>query len=425
MSSTNSRGAELGNWRAAWSSALLTGSRVASALVVNKIIAAYLGPSGLALVGQFQNFTAVVFGLSSGNVSNAVIATVAGAGDEEQRQKAVSTAIAVTALGTGAMALGVAMAARPIAAGALGDGALAPVLHGLALMMVPLILNVVLLAVAAGLGQVRAFVAINVGIAVVSVPVCWLMVVGYGIAGALLAAVVVNAAAVLATGAWLLRARPFPVRWIWAGIDAQSSRRLVGLAAMTLSTIIAVPMAQFLVRQQVVHEFGMVEAGHWQAALKTGEILLMGASVIVSLHFLPRFAHAGAGLKRYVLRAAGRVAVGLAAVGAVVAAAGGLVLPLLFSRDFVVATDLLPLQVAGDVLRGGVIVLQAAFLARARMASYVAVDLVYASVMIGVGMLLVPVRGTHGAVTAVVVASVCSLGAAALLLRRLKSAEAE
>jgi hypothetical protein len=59
------------------------------------------------------------------------------------------------------------------------------------------------------------------------------------------------------------------------------------------------------------------------------------------------------------------------------------------------------------------------------MASYVAVDLVYASVMIGVGMLLVPVRGTHGAVTAVVAASVCSLCAAALLLRRLKSAEAE
>jgi hypothetical protein len=126
-----------------------------------------------------------------------------------------------------------------------------------------------------------------------------------------------------------------------------------------------------------------------------------------------------------VLLAAGRVVVGLAMAGAVLAAAGGLVLPLLFSRDFVVATDLLPLQVAGDVLRGGVIVLQAAFLARARMASYVAVDLVYASVMIGVGMLWVPVRGTHGAVTAVVAASVCSLCAATLLLRRLSSAEAE
>lgn len=272
----------------AFPSVLLTGSRVISALVVNKIMAVYLGPGGIALVGQFQNFTAMVFGLTSGNVSNAVISCVAGAEDEENRRKAISSAVACIA-GAAAVVTAVIAANATGLSGAIFDRPdLAPVLWVLALLMVPLMLNVVLLAVAAGLGRVRAFTVINVLIALASIPVCWVMVESQGLRGAVLSAIVVNSAAVCLTLGWILLRSPCPVPWLFGGIDLPAARRLLKLALMTLTTIVGVPLAQFAVRRFVLDQSGVDTAGHWQAALKIGEILLMLSTLTVSLHFFAR-----------------------------------------------------------------------------------------------------------------------------------------
>ena len=404
-------------WSAARSSALLTGSRVLSALAVNKIIAAYLGPSGLALVGQFQNFTGIVFGLANGNASNATIVSVAGAAGEAELRRVISTATALVVLTTGFMALCVSLAADFLATKVMGDAGLACVLHVLSLLMIPLILNVVLLAIVAGLGGSRAFVAINAGIAFLTVPVCWALVATRGIEGGLLAAVLVNGAAVGLTGYWIWKRRLFPLRWLFDGPDNSVARRVVRLAGMTLSTIIGIPLAQLFVRQELVHGFGTATAGQWQAALKVGEVLLLGASVVVSLYFLPKFARTGAAeMPRAGFRASVQMLLvtGIAAV--VIGALGTTIIPVLFARSFLEATALLPVQLAGDVVRAATTVLQATFLANGRTAAYVSVDAVYALSMVGVARLSIESHGTAGAVSAVLVASVASCLAAAVFL---------
>jgi polysaccharide transporter, PST family len=408
----------LGHWRAAIASAALTGSRVVSALAVNKIVATYLGPGGLAIVGQFQNFTAVVFGVTSGNISNAVITTIARADGELGRQQAISSAVASMAIGTGLVAVLIAALATPIAARALMDASLAPVLHWLAWLMVPLVTNVVLLAVIAATGNRLAFVSLNMAIALASVPVCWYLVDARGLEGAMISAVVVNGAAAVFTMTWLAIRRPFPLKWIFAGLHAASTWRLLRLAAMTLSTIIAIPAAQYLLRQRVIDVAGLAEAGQWQAALKTGEVLVMGASIVVSLYLLPRFAASSEASAGVALRAAGGLMLALAAVGALIVGGGGVLLSLLFSRDFSVASRLLPLQVLGDVLRSGAMVLQAVFMARSSTASYVAVDLAYAGTLVVAGYWLVVSQGSPGAAIAVSLAGAFSLSAAFILLRR-------
>lgn len=92
-------------------------------------------------------------------------------------------------------------------------------------------------------------------------------------------------------------------------------------------------------------------------------------------------------------------------------------LPILFSREFGGAEPLLPMQVAGDVLRGSAIVIQAAFLSRMAVRSYMAVDIAYVVCMIGAGYLLMPGRGVQGAVLAVLLASLAALSLALVLLK--------
>ena len=405
-----------------FSSMLLTGSRVVSALVVNKIIATYLGPGGLALVGQFQNFTAMVFGLTSGNVSNAIISSVAGAEDDDSRRKAISSAVACMAGATAVVAIVIAVNASELSQSIFDSPDLAAVLWILALLMVPLMLNVVLLAVAAGLGRTRAFTVVNVLIALASMPVCWVMVESQGLRGAVLSAIVVNSAALCLSLGWMILRSPCPVRWRFAGVDPDAARRLLRLALMTLSTIVGVPLAQFAVRRFVLDQSGVDIAGYWQAALKIGEILLMVSTLMVSLHFLPRFAAGRQGLKRITFRAVAGSLGFLAIVGAAAVLAANVLLPILFSREFIGAKPLLPTQVAGDVLRSGAIVVQAAFLSRMAVRSYIAIDIVYVMCMVGAGYLLVPRLGAQGAAVSVLLASLAALVLALLLLKARRGA---
>ncbi|EFA5100662.1 O-antigen flippase, partial [Escherichia coli] len=47
-------------------SVISTFFRLLSALVINKAIATFIGPTGLALIGQFQNFTQIALVLAQG-----------------------------------------------------------------------------------------------------------------------------------------------------------------------------------------------------------------------------------------------------------------------------------------------------------------------------------------------------------------------
>lgn len=403
-------------WSALWRSTTLTGTRVASAIAVNKVIAVHLGPEGLALVGQFQNFTAVAFGMSSGNVSSAVIATVSAARDEAALRHAVSTAVAVTSLATGAVALCIALAAHPLARHVFADPSLAPTLQFFAVLMVPLVLNLVVLGTCAGRNRPAPYTWVNASIAVASVPACWLLIVILGLPGAMLSAVAVNASGLLLSLAWVWRQHLLPMEWLWGGIERAALRRLLRAIAMTSATVLAVPASQLVVRQLVVEDFGAAMAGRWQAVLKVGEVLMMTVTVAVSLHFLPRFS-AGVWSRGEAVRAATLVVAGTACLGAVAIAGADWFLPLLFSKDFGSAAGLLPMQLAGDSLRGGILVLQAAMMSQLRAAAYAAVDVAYAAVLAGTGLLLVPDYGANGAATAVLAASVVAAVVALTLVR--------
>lgn len=405
------------HWTAAAWSAALTGARVLSALAVNKILAVHFGPSGLALVGQFQNFTAVVFGLGSGNVSSTVVATIAAAGNDERRRQAVATSLTALMTATCVIALMVAVAATPLARIVLGDAGFAPVMLVLAATMPLLVLNVVLLAIGTGLGRWRAFTTVNVVIALAAIPATAGLALGYGLPGVMLSAVLVNSSTLALTIGWLRRSKPFPFGWLLGGVHGETLRRLGRLSVMSLSSVIAIPVAQLVVRDAILSSVGATAAGHWQAAVKIGEVLLMAAGVLISMHFLPLYAGTGVPV-RTLVRSAGAVVIVLGAISAALVLAGNWLLPLLFSREFSATIPLLGWQLAGDSVRCGVLLLQAAFMASSSLGAYISVNIVYAGVLALAGSVLARSTGAAGASHAVALASICAALTAVILIRR-------
>jgi len=63
--------------------------KVVCALLLNKILAVYVGPSGYAIIGQFQNVVSVLISLAGGVVSTGVTKATAEHFDDTTKQHAV------------------------------------------------------------------------------------------------------------------------------------------------------------------------------------------------------------------------------------------------------------------------------------------------------------------------------------------------
>ena len=53
--------------------AISTIIKLIAGFVINKVIAIYVGPSGLAVVGQLQNFMSIITTISNGAITNGIV----------------------------------------------------------------------------------------------------------------------------------------------------------------------------------------------------------------------------------------------------------------------------------------------------------------------------------------------------------------
>ena len=63
--------------------------KTATMFILNKVLAVYVGPSGYAVIGQFQNFIQIVTSFAGGAINTAVVKYTAEYYEDEQKQKSI------------------------------------------------------------------------------------------------------------------------------------------------------------------------------------------------------------------------------------------------------------------------------------------------------------------------------------------------
>ena len=77
--------------------AISTGIRVITGLVINKVLSIYVGPSGLAFVGQLQNFISIIMTFANGAITQGVVKyTAEYQSDDVKKSKIFSSALVIS-----------------------------------------------------------------------------------------------------------------------------------------------------------------------------------------------------------------------------------------------------------------------------------------------------------------------------------------
>ncbi len=375
-------------------------TRICAALVLNKVLATHLGPTGYGVVGQFQSALALIMALVGGALGSGLTKyTAEHSADLTRRDTVWRTSVAMSAGGV-VLASALLLALAPtLASSLLDDRALMGVFLLLAALTPLLSANAILLAILSGLKKVHAFVGANIVGSVLGTAFAVVLVSTGGLWGALAATVASQAIAGAMAIVFFWRSCPGLLKRLFGAPEAASARALSGYLLMAATTATVVPAAHIFIREGVGEVLGPSGAGLWQAMSKLSEMHLLLLTTTLALYFLPRYSEIKSGTE--LLREVHRGYVFVLGVVCTTAAAifllRGPLIQALFSKEFSPIEDALAWQLVGDVLKVGSWVAAFTMISHARVRLFMVTEVTFAFLLAALTVVGTNAWGLNGA----------------------------
>lgn len=386
-----------------------------------KLTAVYLGPGGLALIAQFNNFVSLCQGIVVTGLETATMRLSAEYGADLPRRRLLLATVCKVGVGLGVPTALTMMVASPwLASWLLKSSAYRFVFVIAAIGVLAAILNAVLLAVLTTRGEIARVVASNILATIVGVLVFAPAAMHWGVPGGLYASSSIYILALTGTLILLSRTTVLRLRDFVGRLDRVEARRIAGFYPMLVFHAAMAPLSLIVIREHVTSQLSLEAAGLWQACWRLSETYLMVVMMSVTTQFMARLGEAANypdRLRAEVLRTLG------AAVGATAAMALGIfvlrewIVRLIFSQAFLPVVELMPMQLVGDVLKMTGWTLGFVLVATVRSRWYIAIEIVVPLVFIVVARLLSARMGVAGVTTAYVVAGCVQCTMALIALR--------
>lgn len=373
--------------------------KVASALVLNKILAVYVGPAGYAVIGQFQNAVSIVVSLAGGVVATGVTKATAQHFDDEAKQHAVwQTAIRFSLVASIMAAIVLLLMGDRLAQWLLHRADMSNVFVWLALTLPAMAANNLLLAIVNGKKEVGIYVIANIIGSLISMVVTGLLAFNFGLYGTLIAFTINPAIVLLSTTVIVARRDWFKTKFLWGQVNSLALRELSGYGLMGLTSALTVPVTFMLIRDHLSTNLGLRAAGYWQASWKISEIYLMLVTTTLSVYYLPRLAEIRTSheLKTEIIKVY-RFVMPVVILGAVtIYLLRDFIIHTLFTPDFLPMRELFKWQLAGDVIKIGAWILGYIMLGRAMVKIFVVTEIIFSVLFILLSCILVGIFGLVG-----------------------------
>lgn len=372
-------------------------------LATSKIIAVFVGPTGMAFLGNLRNLQNVVNNFSTAGLEKGAIRYSAEyKNDREKLNSFVATlffiGICICCL------LGVLLF---FGSGFLNDlvfpGRDFRYIFKILALILPLsMLNVFCLAILKGIGEFKKVILINILGNILNLLLIGILVWQFGLDGALLTFIILPSAILFITLAMANKKLNLLKSFHIGNISGVFNRNLSHYALMTLVSSITFPVVFLLVRNFIIAEIGTEEAGYWEAVTRLSNYYLLFIMSLLSLYILPQMAatDSDSGFRKIVFDFYKTVlpvfGIGLLLVYFL----RFWIIRIVFSEEFLPMENLFLWQLLGDFVRVAAIVMTFQLHAKKMVWKFILSDLFLAGMTYLSSVLLVSKVGLQGVVIA-------------------------
>ncbi|MGE8538902.1 MAG: O-antigen translocase [Acinetobacter sp.] len=367
--------------------------------VLNKILAVYLGPTGYAAIGQFQNFIQLVTSFAGSAINTAVVKYTAEYHEDESKQRAIwKTAGSIVLLLSLIFTCVILVFQKQLSIYIFQSLKYQNVFIWFAIFLLFFNLNTLFLAILNGKKEILKLVLANIAGSLFALVITAVLAIQLHLYGALIALSIYQSIAFIVTLSLCYKADWFKFSYLFGRIDSEITKKLASFLLMALVSAICVPLSQMLIRAYLTQEFGLAYAGYWEAMIRLSAAYLMLATTTLGVYYLPRFSELN-----NINEIKNEVYLGYKFIFPL-AIAGGMsifilrewIINLLFSPSFSPMQNLFFWQMMGDALKIGSWILAYLMLSKAMIKLYILTEIISTLSLITLTYICTKISGFEG-----------------------------
>lgn len=368
-----------------------------------KVVAAIVGPSGIALIGQLQNFINIMITLGAGGINNGVVKYVSeNKADRTVLGKFLQNGIRLTVVFSLFFGFLLLVLSKFLSQWILLSSSYAYVFIFFGITLLLLSLNNFFISVLNGFKEFKTFVYINIITSVLSLIFTVALVFFFHLKGALIAAVTAQSIILFVTVFFLRKFVWFDRDYLLGKFDRNIVRKYLSYSAMALITAATAPVSQLVVRGYIIKNYSITEAGYWEAMNRISALLLLFVTTSFSVYYLPKFSETH---DKDLLRIEIKKAYKIITPVLLLMLSGIFVLKifiirLLFTKEFFPMENLFFWQLLGDFFKILSWILAFLMVAKSMTRLFIITEIVFSALFVGLAVLLIMKHGIIGATQA-------------------------
>lgn len=396
--------------------------KMCTGLVSVKIVASIIGPAGVALVGQLNNFSTIALSLATGGINSGITKYIAEyKSDASKVKQYLATAFRITVVCSLLVGLVLLLLCKQLSSLIMMTPQYWYVFAIFGITITFYGLNNMLVSVVNGYKQFNKYVKVNVVSSIFGVAFTVALVLALGLPGALISAVTFQSTMIFVSVLMLRKLEWLRKDWLVGKFKRTIASQYFRYALMTLLSAFLVPISQMLLRGYVISEISITEAGWWEGMNRISNMYLMVITSSFSVYYLPRLSEISDRIElRHEIFKCYKVIVPLLLAGfTVIYFLRFFIVKLLFTHEFMPMTQLFIWQMAGDFFKICSWLLAFLMVAKSMTKAYISTEIIFTLSYILLGYTFIRFDGIVGLCRAYLTNYVLYLAVLTFMFRKL------
>lgn len=323
-------------------------------LVSMKFVAVLVGPIGVALLGQLNNFVTIVLNFATGGINNGVTKYVAEYKEDKGKTKLyLSTAFKIMLTTSIAIGLLLIFLSSLISSIILKDNQYFYVFVIFGFTLIFYSLNMLMISILNGFKEFKKYVKVNVIGSLIGLFFSLLLVFNYGLEGVLIATMTSQSLMFFVTLIIIKKVEGFSFSYLKEKLNYSIAKDYSKYTIMTLTTALTIPLSQLILRGYIISDISIQDAGYWEGMNKISNMYLSILTTSFSVYYLPKLSETiGNSLLRKEVFKSFKIILPILFLGLVIIYFSRfLLINLIFTNTFTPMSELFLWQLIGDFFK--------------------------------------------------------------------------
>ena len=352
-----------------------------SGFIVVKVVAVKIGPKGIAFVGQFQNTTAILTMLATAAITTGVVKYLAQyKADPIKIRQVINTSFLIVFFSSLIISLFVMLTSGYLSEAAFKTKDFWVVYFLFGLFTMAISFNIIFSAILNGLQEIKKFTIINICSSLIGVSITVIFAYKFGLPGVLVASTA-NAIFIFFINIYVFHTLGIKWKPDLKSWDKKVVKMLSAFSLMAIVTGFVVPAMQILVRNRIILQFSVADAGYWQAVTKISDYYLGFITSVLGVYYMPKLSEIQTKieLRNEIIKGYKTILPIVGIIAFLIWLLKGFIIHLLFTPEFLPMKPLFTFQLLGDFFKIGSWLLAYLMIAKAMTKVFIATEIIFAT----------------------------------------------